>query len=117
VSSTDCNAADRKAELSAKLYAQTLQAELDKTGGSVWNVSVQAESRALNYSYRFKKPVLTNEAFHHANDTMQKQLLGAYCSQKYWNGKDLGVKETHTLYSSEGKRLASFSIEPVDCPD
>jgi len=101
VSLADCSATDRKAESLVKEWAQELQTELEKKDDQVWNVSVQSEGRALIYTYRFKKP-LTDEAFHRANDIMQKQLLGDYCSQKYWNGRDLSVKETHTSLQFRG---------------
>jgi hypothetical protein len=99
-----------------KEHAQALQAELDKTVAG-WNVLVRAEGRSLFYTYRFKKPVAVDERFYSANSTMQKILLGDYCSQKYWKERDLRVTETHTLYSSEGQRLMSFSISPGDCPE
>jgi hypothetical protein len=103
------------AESLVKEKAQELQAELIKLNG-VWSVSVRAEGRTLIHTYRFKKPMATDEDFYRANSVMQKQLLGVYCSGKYWKERDLKVTETHTLYSSEGERLTSFSIGPADCP-
>ena len=113
-------AKDRMTKLLAKQRAQELQAELDKSNldkASVWGVSVQAEGRGLNYTYRFKKPMPTDEGFvYRANGLMQKQLLSDYCSRKWWTERDFKVTETHTVYSSEGERLISFSISPANCP-
>ena len=62
------------AEDVVKIHAQNLQAVLNKTDG-VWRVSVRADRRALNYSYRFKKPIPTDEDFFRGSSLMQKQLL------------------------------------------
>ena len=105
---------DLMAEDVVKTHAQNLQAALNKTDG-VWRVSVRADRRALNYSYRFKKPTPTHEDFFRASSLMQKQLLADYCSQKWWKGKELKVMETNTIYSSKGERLISFTIGPADC--
>jgi hypothetical protein len=102
----------RMAESLVKQKAQELQTELDKTNG-VWSVSVRAEGRALIYTYRFKEPI--DEGFYRRNSVMQKQLLDWYCSRKYWAERDFKVTESHTLYSSKGERLISFSIGPADC--
>ena len=106
---------DRMAESLVKQKAHELQTELDKLNGA-WSVSVRAEGRGLIYNYRFKKPVPTDEGFYRANSVMQKQLLGDYCSQKWWAERDFRVTETHTVYSSNGERLTGFSIGPADCP-
>jgi hypothetical protein len=109
-------AKDRMAVSLVRQRAQALEAELEKTNG-LWKVSVRAEGRSLVYSYRFKNRVATDTPrFYQANSIMQKQLLGDYCSRKYWDERGLNVTETHTVYSSEGERLMSFSITPANCP-
>jgi hypothetical protein len=107
---------DRMAESLVKQKAQELQTELDKLNG-VWSVSVRAEGRALIYTYRYKEPIQTDEGFYYrASSVMQKQLVGDYCSRKWWAQRDFKVTETHIVYSSKGERLISFSISPADCP-
>ena len=111
-------AKDRMAESLVKQKAQELQTELDKTNG-VWSVSVRAEGRALIYTYRFKEPIQaeTDEGlYYRVNSLMQKQLVGDYCSRKWWAERDFKVTESHTVYSSKGERLTSFSIGPANCP-
>lgn len=105
---------DRMADGLVKTHARNLQAALDKTEGA-WRISVNAAGRALIHTYRFNNPV-SNDEFYRKSGIMQKQLIADYCSQKYWKGREFKVTETHTVYSSEGERLISFSISPADCP-
>jgi hypothetical protein len=110
---------DRAAESALKEFARGMN-QNDPTNMHNWlmDVSVGAEGRTLNYSYRFKRPWPNSAAFYSWLSEYQKTVLTSHCS----NDDDFVLRyakatETHTFYSSEGVRLTSFSIAPGNCAE
>ena len=106
---------DRVAESALKEFAERMQGGVKDN--DVYDVSVGAEGRTLSYTYRFKRDWVDPGAFYRWITQYQKTVLNSHCSADddfvlRW----VKATETHTFYSSEGKRLTSFSIGPGDCP-
>jgi hypothetical protein len=106
---------DRVAEPVLKKFAADLDKGAKAISDDFWDVSVQAEGRALLYSYRFKKP-FNLAAFPLFVSGREKDALQAHCLDAGWFLRTARGTETHIYYDFRGERLTSFSIGPADCP-
>jgi hypothetical protein len=105
---------DRVAESALKDFAREALEGVEDN--DVWDESVKAEGRTLNYTYRLKRPVVDLGGFQFGMSKMQKDFLESHCSDDGWFLRSIKATETHTFYSFEGAWLTSFSIGPADCP-
>jgi hypothetical protein len=75
----------------------------------------QADGRTMLCTYRLKR-VVDPETFNRMIKEQQKYYLEGYCSgQEMLAFREAKATLSHTLYSSEGERLTSFSVGPGDC--
>jgi hypothetical protein len=110
---------DRVAESAVKKFAQETQAWLETTNAQrPWNVSARAEGRAIIYTFRLKEPITDQKLFISGMKANELETFESHCFKNPAATffRIMKVTQAHTVYSSEGKWLWSFTVSPADCP-
>ena len=99
-----------------KEFADDLNADFQKDASEddVYDILVSANGRNLIYKYLWKEPILDMTAFHRGVAEDKKTFSKDRCSSDYL--LNIGAREEHHYYSSDGEWLASFVIDRSDCP-
>jgi hypothetical protein len=103
----------RIGESALKRFARDLEGAPGFKDNPIFDISIIAEGRMLNLTYRLKVPAELGE-FYRLNNQQQKLLLEQRCSNSLLAA--IKATEIHTFFNREGERLTSFAIDRSDCP-